>query len=45
VLLERTDAQLWTVSDGLVARMDYYPNYSASERSWVPPGGEARSVI
>jgi hypothetical protein len=45
VRLERTDAQLWTFSGDLLVRLDYYPNYSATERSWAPPGGEARSVI
>jgi hypothetical protein len=29
VELERTDAQLWTFSGGLLVRMDYYPNYRA----------------
>jgi ketosteroid isomerase-like protein len=27
VELERTDAQLWTFSDGRLVRMDYYPDY------------------
>ena len=30
VQLERTDAQLWTFSGGLLVRMDYYPNYRGS---------------
>jgi ketosteroid isomerase-like protein len=35
VQLERTDAQLWTLKGGLLARMDYYPDYRADEPPWV----------
>jgi ketosteroid isomerase-like protein len=31
VELERTDAQLWTFSGGLLARMDYYPDYRGTD--------------
>jgi hypothetical protein len=39
VLLERTDAQLWTFSGEQLARMDYYPSFRAEEHSWATPGG------
>jgi len=38
VQLERTDAQLWTFSGGLVVRMDYYPDYDAHVRAGSLPG-------
>jgi ketosteroid isomerase-like protein len=31
VQLERTDAQLWTVREGRLARMDYYPDFRGVE--------------
>ena len=31
VQLERTDAQLWTFRGGLLARMDYYPDFRGVE--------------
>jgi ketosteroid isomerase-like protein len=34
VQLERTDAQLWTFSDERLVRMDYYPDFRASESPW-----------
>ena len=34
VQLERTDAQLWTFSEGRLARMDYYPDYRAGQQPW-----------
>jgi ketosteroid isomerase-like protein len=33
VQLERIDAQLWTFRDGLLARMDYYPDFREEEFS------------
>jgi hypothetical protein len=42
VLLERTDAQLWTFSVGRLVRMDYYPDFRAHEHSWAMPGGGER---
>jgi SnoaL-like domain len=44
VELERTDAQLWTFSEGLLARMDYYPDYRADERSWSRPDGSRARI-
>jgi hypothetical protein len=38
VELERTDAQLWTFSDDLLVRMDYYPDYREGEQPWSEPG-------
>lgn len=45
VRLERTDAQLWTVSADRLVRMDYYPDYRPHDRSWSRPGVGPRSVL
>jgi hypothetical protein len=39
VELERVDAQLWTFTDDLLARMDYLPDFRIEERTWALPGG------
>jgi hypothetical protein len=39
VELERVDAQLWTFTDDLLARMDYLPDFRVEERTWALPGG------
>jgi ketosteroid isomerase-like protein len=44
VELERTDAQLWTFAEGLLARMEYLPDFRTEERSWALPGG-ARGTL
>jgi ketosteroid isomerase-like protein len=38
VQLERTDAQLWTFSEGRLVRMDYYPDFRAGEQPWSQTG-------
>jgi ketosteroid isomerase-like protein len=34
VQLERTDAQLWTFTEGRLARLDYYPDYREGAQPW-----------
>ena len=43
--LDRIDAQLWSFSGNQLARMDYFPNYEARDRSWSPPGNGRRSAV
>jgi hypothetical protein len=38
VELQRTDARLWTLSGGRLARMDYYPDFRPDEQPWPSPG-------
>jgi hypothetical protein len=46
VLLERTDAQLWTFSGDRLVRMDYYPGFRVQKHSWARPGaGERRPAL
>jgi hypothetical protein len=34
VQLERTDAQLWTFNEGLLVKVDYYPDFRAGDHPW-----------